>query len=197
MNSANEGSGTRARCWLPPVVRVALLASLAPGPASAQATARPEPAPPPAQSADVASVDAILGAVYEAISGPAGEARDWDRFRSLFMRGARLMPTFGPSEQGYGRGVWSPDEYIERAGARLERDGFFEVEIHRVEERFGPIVHAFSTYESRRREDDPEPFARGINSFQLFWDGSRWWVVSILWYGETEAHPIPGRYVPV
>ena len=159
-------------------------------------SAAAEQAPPPAAPADVESVDAILTAVYDAISGPAGEARDWDRFRSLFIPGARLIPTSGPSPQGYGRAVWSPDEYIERAGAGLQRNGFFEREIHRVEERYGPVVHAFSTYESRRTAADPDPFARGVNSFQLFWDGSRWWVVSIFWYGETETHPIPERYLP-
>jgi hypothetical protein len=163
---------------------------------SGQNTPDAEPATPPAAPADVESVDAILAAVYDAISGPAGEPRDWDRFRSLFTPGARLIPTFGPSAEGYGRGVWSPDEYIERAGTSLERNGFFEQEIHRVEERYGPVVHAFSTYESRRTAADPVPFQRGVNSFQLFWDGSRWWVASIFWYGETETHPIPERYLP-
>lgn len=177
------------------ILIVAAALALAPDRVAAQ-NAPAEPDPPPAAPADVESVDAILAAVYDAISGPAGQARDWDRFRSLFMPGARLMPTFGPSQQGYSRLVLSPDQYIEQAGVRLERNGFFEQEIHRVEERYGPVVHAFSTYESRRTAADPEPFARGINSFQLLWDGSRWWVMSIAWYGETETHPIPARYLP-
>ena len=180
----------------PSTILLALVALAVPAGASGQNTPSAEPAPPPAAPADVESVDAILTAVYDAISGPAGQARDWDRFRSLFMPGSRLMPTFGPSAHGYGRAVWSPDQYIAQAGASLERDGFFEREIHRLEERYGPVVHAFSTYESRRAAADPEPFARGVNSFQLFWDGSRWWVMSIAWYGETEAHPIPERYLP-
>jgi len=152
--------------------------------------------PPAADASDVASVDAIIESVYASISAPAGVPRDWERFQSLFMPGARLMPTFGPSDGNYGRSVWTPEEYMERAGPSLERDGFFENEIHRIEERFGPVVHAFSTYESRRSADDPDPFARGINSFQLFWDGSRWWVVGVFWYGESEAHPIPATYLP-
>lgn len=177
-----------ARCIL---TLLALAASAAP--VGAQGPA--DPSLPPADPADVASVDAILAATYDAISGPAGEPRDWDRFRSLFMPGARLMPTFGDSQQGYGRTVLSPEEYIARAGAGLERNGFFEREVHRVEERFGPVVHAFSTYESRRNEAEPDPFVRGINSFQLVWDGSRWWVASILWFGETSEHPIPSAYL--
>ena len=63
--------------------------------AAAQAQTAP-PSPPPsrfvtvtegsvaARPADVASIDAIMRAVYEVISGPAGQKRDWNRMRSLF-----------------------------------------------------------------------------------------------------------------
>ena len=60
---------------------------------------------------------------------------------------------------------------------------------------FGHIMHVFSTYESRHREDDPEPFARGINSIQLMNDGRRWWVVSIFWEAESPQAPIPREYL--
>ena len=151
---------------------------------------------PPADPADVASIDAIMTAVYEVISGDAGVARDWDRFRSLFAPGATLSPT-GPAPDGaYGRNIMTPDEYAERAGAWLEENGFHEVEINRVTEQYGMIAHAFSTYESRNMASDPEPFARGINSFQLLYDGTRWWVVSIFWQQESEEHPIPEKYLP-
>lgn len=151
--------------------------------------------PPPADPADVASVDAIVAAVYDVISGDAGEARDWDRFRSLFVPGARLIPTGARPDGGFGRAELSPGDYVERAGPQLVQNGFHEREVHRVEERFGPVTHAFSTYESRRSADDPEPFARGINSMQLFHDGERWWVVTIYWFAETEDHPLPPEYL--
>lgn len=146
-------------------------------------------------SADHESMDAILEVLYEVISGPQGQARDWDRFRALFVEGARLMPTGVNPETGIaGMRIWSPDDYIEMAGARLMEMGFFEQEIHRVTEQYGPIVHVFSTYESRRAADDPEPFVRGINSIQLLNDGQRWWIVSIYWSGETPANPLPSEY---
>jgi hypothetical protein len=158
------------------------------------AAARAQEAPPPADPADVASIDAIMAAVYDVISGPAGEVRDWDRFRSLFIPGARLIPTGRPQEGGAVRArVMSPDDYVTSSGPYLEERGFFEDEIGRVVERFGPVVHLMSAYESRNRADDPEPFARGVNSFQLLDDGERWWVVSIYWAQETPDNPIPGR----
>jgi hypothetical protein len=150
---------------------------------------------PAARPADVSSPDAIIKAVYEVISGPAGQKRDWDRMRSLFVPNARLMPAVG---RGAGAAVvvLSVDDYIRQAGPSLERDGFFEVEIKRVAESYGNIMHLFSTYESRRKPDDAQPFARGINSFQLLKDGDRWWVVSIYWQGENQQFPIPAKYLP-
>lgn len=167
----------------------ALALVAAPGALSAQET----PAPV-AAAADVASLDAIMAAVYDVISGPAGQARDWDRFRSLFLPGARLIPTGRPQGGGPVRTrVMTPDEYAASSGPVLEERGFFEREIGRVVERYGPVVHLMSAYESRTNADDPEPFARGVNSFQLLDDGERWWVVSIYWAQETPDNPIPSR----
>ena len=155
-------------------------------PANAQA--------PEADPADVESLDAIITALYDVISGPAGEERDWDRFHSLFAEGARLMPT-GVDQEGQVRfQVWTPEEYAERAGPGLAANGFFEREIGRVEERFGNVIHAFSAYDSKRSEDDAEPFARGINSIQVLDTGVRLWIMSIFWDSERPDNPIPNKY---
>jgi hypothetical protein len=148
-----------------------------------------------ADPADVSSVGAIITAVYDVISGEAGEARDWDRWRTLFAEGATLSAVALTPQGDVRRVLMTPESYVERSGAVLERDGFFEVEIGRTAEQYGLIAHAFSTYESYRSQSDLEPFARGINSFQLMNDGSRWWVVSIFWQGEGPGFPIPDRYI--
>lgn len=145
-----------------------------------------------ANPADVGTLDGIVHAVYDVISGPAGQARDWGRFRSLFYDGARLIPTGRRDGVGIAR-PWTVGEYIAQAGPGLERGGFFEREIGRVTERYGNIVHFMSAYESRRNADDPAPFQRGVNSFQLFYDGTRWWVITIFWQAESPDTPIPER----
>jgi len=147
----------------------------------------------PAAASDVESIDSIITAVYEAISGDAGEARNWDRFTSLFVADATLSAVV-PNAEGFERQITNPQTFAQASGPTLERDGFHETEIHRVTEQYGQIAHAFSTYISKRSAQDAEPFDRGINSFQLMFDGSRWWVVSIYWQSETEQNPIPGRY---
>lgn len=153
--------------------------------------------PPPARPSDVESIDSIMKAVYEVISGPAGQQRDWDRFRSLFIPEARLIPS-SPSKEGEGmvHRVLTPEEYVTRSGPYLEKQGFFEQEIHRTVDQFGSVAQAFSTYESRHSLEDAEPFARGINSFQLHFDGKRWWVVTIFWTGERPDLAIPAQYLP-
>lgn len=159
-------------------------------------TTRVVTAPPPqARPHDVASVDAILAALYDVISGPAGQKRDWDRFNGLFAPGARLIPTSRRPEGVHGLRVITTQEYAALAGPRLEKDGFFEREIGRRTEQFGAITHVFSAYDSKRAATDSVPFARGINSIQLLNDGRRWWIVTIYWDSERADNPIPPQYL--
>jgi hypothetical protein len=152
------------------------------------------PAVPAANPADVASVDSIIAAVYDVISGPAGKQRDWDRMKSLFIPGARLIPTGLKQSGGYSSRVLTVDEYIQRASGFMAKEAFYEREAARKTEEFGQIVHVFSTYESRHAPD-AKPFQRGINSIQLMNDGTRGWVVTIFWQGEDEKHPLPEKYL--
>lgn len=165
------------------------VAQQAPAPAAQPAT--PPAAQPAARPKDVESIDGIMRAIYDVISGPAGQKRDWDRFRSLMAPGARLIPTGRRADGTGGMRVWTAEEYIQTAGPQLEANGFFERELGRKLERYGNVVHLMSAYDSKRTLSDPAPFARGVNSFQLFFDGKRWWVVTIFWEQETPANPIP------
>src|SRR5690242_18832816 len=129
-----------------------------------------------AKPEDVSSIEAVLAATYDVISGPSGKKLDWDRFRSLFYSGARLIATGKrPNEQEVKARVLSPEDYIERSAPFLEKEGFFERGVSNKIDHYGNIAHVFSTYESRRKADDAQPFQRGINSFQLVNDGKRWW----------------------
>jgi hypothetical protein len=151
----------------------------------------------PANPADVASIDAIVTAVYDSVSGPAG-TRDWKRLRSLFIPAARLVPTTenaGEANPELAPQMLDIDGFISRCAAHIANYGFFEKEIARRTEQFGQIAHVWSTYESRHNANDPKPFLRGINSIQLFYDGTRWWIVSIYWQHESAEHPVPERYL--
>ena len=148
---------------------------------------------PLAHAADTDSIESVTHAVYAAISGPAGP-RDWDRFRALFIDGARLI-NFRATADGPSLNIMTPDDFAKRAGANSAANGFFEAEVSRKIETFGSIAHVFSTYESRRAPGD-KPFARGINSFQLAKVGNAWKVVTILWDQERDSNPLPPQYLP-
>lgn len=165
------------------IVGAVLLAAAAPARAEA----------PAANAADVESIDSIMNAVYDVISGSAGEARDWDRFRSLFIDGARLIPRSAKAPGG--AVILCPEDYVTRSGPVLERDGFFEEEIGRKVDQYGDIAQVFSAYAAKRAADDAEPFMRGINSFQLMKHDGRWWVVTIFWQAETPDNPVPEEYL--
>jgi hypothetical protein len=148
---------------------------------------------PAASPKDVETIDAIVAALYNVISGPAGE-RDWNRFRSLFLPEARMGAAHKNEDGTFSARTFTPDGYVERAGKYFKEHAFFENELSRKMEQFGQEAHVFSTYESRNAPGE-KPFARGINSLQLFNDGKRWYVVSIFWDEERPDNPLPPKYV--
>jgi hypothetical protein len=150
---------------------------------------------PPARPADVAGIDALVSAYYESVSGAAGEARDWDRFRSLFIPEARMIvaQSSGP---GMPCAVLTPEQFIQMNSTYFERGGYHERDIHRRTERFGNVAHVFSTYESRRRISDAVPYSRGVNSMQLVNDGERWWIATVLWDFERPDNQLEAEHLP-
>jgi len=142
-----------------------------------------------AQELDLESIDGIVAAVYEVISGPAGE-RDWDRERALFVPGARLVPS--GSVAGMATGVMDLEGYIASRGPYFAAHGIWETEIAREVFEFGSFAHVLSSYEMRHAPDGPA-FLRGINSIQLSHDGRRWWIVSLVWDNERPGLVVPGE----
>jgi hypothetical protein len=139
---------------------------------------------------DVASIDGVVRALYEVISGPAGAPRDWDRERRLFFPGARLVPTrLGPDGRPIAD-VFDLEGYIASRTPMFEKDSFFETEIGRRTFVFGNIAHVLSSYELSRAPGET-PFVRGVNSIQLYNDGNRWWVLGIAWDSERPGNPLP------
>ena len=156
-------------------------------------------APVSTAAVDAGSIEGIITTLYALISGAPGQPRDWDRFRALFIEGARLIPTNRAIHDGQGGHppeVMDVETFIRTTGPVVQPMGFDERQIAMRVERFGCVAHAWSTYESRRAPGDAEPFARGINSIQLYHDGARWWVVTVFWDSERAGNPIPAAYLP-
>jgi hypothetical protein len=149
----------------------------------------------PARPSDVASVDAIINALYDANTVLVDQKRDADRFRSLFVPGGRLMPTAGSGSAKRIIRIQTVEDYVRQASSGPPRHGFSEREIARTTEAFGNIVQAFSTYETHRDSTDTHPIPRRQPGIQLFNDGGvRWWVVGVLWDNERPS-AIPPEFM--
>jgi hypothetical protein len=142
-----------------------------------------------ADEADRAAIGRTISGVYEVISGPAGQKRDFDRMRLLFAPNATLK-AIGPKGLRGG----SLEDYISRNAEVLEREGFTERELGRRVEIWGDLATAWSSYDGRTATGSFHE--RGINSFQLVKVDGKWLVASILWQEETPARPLPRDMEP-
>jgi len=144
---------------------------------------------------DVSTIDGMIKAWYEVISGPAGQPRDWARDRTLYIGDLRFVQVDLDKKGRPQPTILDHQQYVNTVDSGMRKNGFFEKEIHRVTQRFGSIAHVWSTYESRRTADGPV-FARGINSIELYWDATRWWIANAVWSEESETNPIPPEFLP-
>jgi len=152
--------------------------------------------PPTINPKDVESVDNIISAFYQSISGTQEEKRDWNRFQSLFFPNARLIPTGKANEQGQFRTqLISVADFIISSDIWFTENGYFQKEIFRKTDSFSHLTHVISTFESRKTQEE-NFFIRGVYSIQLFHDGDRWWIINVYWTTETEEHLIPEEYLP-
>jgi hypothetical protein len=150
-------------------------------------------APPAVSPADAATIDALVRASYDVMNGPAGQPRQWRRDSSLYMPAATFVAVREVDGHAQAR-VMTPEEYRRASFPRFERDGGYETEIGRHTERFGNVAQVRSVAVSRHTPDGPIS-ARYVNYYQVYWDGSRWWIAGMVWDEETPARPIPAAWV--
>jgi hypothetical protein len=128
------------------------------------------------RSEDVASIDGMVKALYESISGAAGVPRQWKRDAALYRPETRFFQVRRDNSVR----VESMDEYKARVDDWLVTNGFFEYETERETQQYGNVAHVLSTYESKQTEDGPV-IGGGKNSIQLVHDGTRWWITAVAW----------------
>jgi hypothetical protein len=146
----------------------------------------------PADPKDVSTIDGIVKAFYETISGPRGQPRQWSRDKTLYVPDVRFV-SLSEQDGKVRAGVSDHQQYVNATNGSFVGNGFSEHEINRVVRRFGNIAHVFSTYEFTN--DAGTDKGRGVNSIELFWDGTRWWISSASWDDERPNNPIPKEFL--
>lgn len=151
--------------------------------------------PPPARPADVETPESVVRAMYQSVS--CLPAPDWDRFRSLFFPGARLLNVFRRDESGgsLARAI-SIDDYVARASVTAERDKLVQRELAHRTLQYGDLVVLWSSYEARRNPAGQAPLIlRGIHAFQLVRSEGRWWIADVSWENDLDAGPVPDEFL--
>jgi hypothetical protein len=157
---------------------------------------RSHPDWPKARPNDVRSIRSLVEAFFNAISAPKGGTLDRERLGSLFVPDGRIeIPLPGSGTQATDVVFVSPDAYADMSDAATKDDGFCDHLIAKQVERFGVIAHVFASYESRKNQNDPKPFVRGIKSFELLSRGGRWYITQVAWDRERVDNLIPETYL--
>jgi hypothetical protein len=164
-----------------------------PGALAAQAAAPAHVAVPviAVRSDDVSSIEAIVKADYECISGGVGVARQWSRDLTLYDPNARFFEaSTDPKTQVLKTWTPSQQEYTDATDAQFVKSGFIEHEVAHKIFRYGNIATVFSSYVSKLASSDKYT-AQGVNAYQLYFDGKRWWISSVSWDGNLDPGAIP------
>ena len=141
---------------------------------------------------DVQSVDAIIRASYEVVSGEKGAKRQWERDRFLHHPNAVYSFTDRQNEKSK-QLVMSVKDFHQETDNMIMATAFYETEVNRDVRIFGNIAHVWSTYETRLEKDGPV-MRRGINSIQLFYENDRWYIISWIFDKELENNKIPKSF---
>jgi hypothetical protein len=143
---------------------------------------------------DVATIDGITKAFYEVISGAAGQARQWGRDKTLYSPDVRFV-ALSLGADGKPRAViMNHAQYVNSSNEFFVKEGFVEREIGRVTRQFGNMAQVFSAYEWETTAGKKER-GRGVNSLELFNDGTRWWISAVTWEEERPNNPIPKEFL--
>ncbi|MBK7434072.1 MAG: hypothetical protein IPI66_09355 [Chitinophagaceae bacterium] len=145
---------------------------------------------------EVGTLDGIMKAYYEVVSVKKGEKISYPRDSALHAPKALVGLPARTKEGKFYMKLVSLKEYHLMSDAGLEKDGFDEKEISRKVESFGAMYHVWSTYESRNVADGPL-IDRGINSIELYFDGTRFWITSWSFENESKDQKIPLKYLTI
>jgi len=143
---------------------------------------------------EVGTLDGIIKAYYDVVTVKKGEKVSYLRDSCLHVPNASVGMAKKSKDGKIVLQLITLKQFHNASDAYLEKDGFYEREISRKVENFGAIYHVWSTYETRNVADGPV-IERGINSIELYFDGTRFWILSWVFDNESKEQPIPKKYL--
>jgi len=128
---------------------------------------------------DVKSIDAIINAYYDVVSGSSSDPWEFERDKFIHSENAVITRL---DENGKAESHTLEAEYIP-IGLSPKED-FYENELKRTVSKYGNVAQVWSAFEIRT-DPNTESNIRGLNSIQLHYENGRWFIDS--WTCEMES----------
>jgi len=141
-------------------------------------------------SSIVKTIDGTINESLIIITGERGKKRNWESFRQLFTPTAQISVL---NHDSIGNGIirtYTLEEFVRIGMKYYEGDGFIEYELNKTVNEYNGIAHVFQGYYAKESNIEE----KGINSFQLVFDGKRWWITSLLWVSDRNGVKLPAKY---
>ncbi len=139
---------------------------------------------------DAKTIDALMKASYEVVSGEKGTKRQWER--DNYLHHPKAVYSFFDKEKQE-QLTMTLQEFHKETDQMVMGTSFYENEVNREVRIFGNIAQVWSTYETRL-EKNGKVERRGINSVQLIFENDRWYIISWIFCGETNNNLIPKTF---
>ncbi len=130
---------------------------------------------------DKEKIQKLIDEFYKILSGRRGEKRDWNSFRALFYKNARLIPFQSSKVYDYEIKSYDIDTYIFKLENFLSVSDFYEYGFDYSIECFEDVAQVRSLYEAKIKKADKKPVKNGINLVQLINDGVQWKITNMMW----------------
>lgn len=143
-------------------------------------------------STTVKTIDGTINETLKIITGERGENRNWEAFRYLFTPNAQITVLNHGEDNKNVHKTYSLEEFVRIGMQFYENHGFIEYELKKSVDEYNGIAQVFQSYYAKELDHEE----RGINSYQLIYDGQRWWITSLLWTSDRNGVKLPEKYSP-
>lgn len=135
------------------------------------------------------SIDGTIDEMLRVVNGEQGKKRNWEAFKNVFLESCNFTVVY--NEQEFPFETASIDDMIDFMQDDYYDSGYKEEVLFRKTEEFHGIAHVFEVVQHTEPDGNK---IKGLNSYQLVFDGKRWWIANTIWTAENEDHKIPEKF---
>lgn len=139
------------------------------------------------------AIDHLTEEFYKCVSFDLEHFPNIDRLQELFFGSARLIDNRFDQPADL-----TPHSFSQSLMQQISSGNvsyFAQQEIGDITEFFGTMAQRISVYEYSSRENNTDPWKRGVNYIQYIFTGGKWLITSMIWTDEKGGLKIPDIYM--